>query len=68
MYPKQLLPLLGGDTTMLQDTASRLEGMPGAAEDCLVICNESHRFLVAEQLRAIDQRARIVAIRRQRWR
>jgi mannose-1-phosphate guanylyltransferase/mannose-6-phosphate isomerase len=60
MYPKQLLPLLGGDTTMLQDTASRLEDMPGAAEDCLVICNESHRFLVAEQLRAIDQPARIV--------
>ncbi|MDH3545822.1 MAG: sugar phosphate nucleotidyltransferase, partial [Gammaproteobacteria bacterium] len=60
MYPKQLLPLVTGKSTMLQDTASRLDGLPGRAGDCLVICNEAHRFLVAEQLRAIDQPARIV--------
>ena len=60
MYPKQLLPLVDGKSTMLQDTASRLKGMPGAADECQVICNEAHRFLVAEQLRAINQRARIV--------
>ena len=60
MYPKQLLPLVSGRTTMLQDTASRLNGMPGVAAECMVICNEAHRFLVAEQLRAIDQPAQIV--------
>ena len=60
MYPKQLLPLVGGKTTMLQDTALRLKGAQSIAKECLVICNESHRFLVAEQLMAIDQKAQIV--------
>jgi mannose-1-phosphate guanylyltransferase/mannose-6-phosphate isomerase len=60
MYPKQLLPLVTGSSTMLQDTASRLDGLPSAARDCLVVCNEAHRFLVAEQLREIDIRARIL--------
>ena len=60
MYPKQLLPLVDGKTTMLQDTAARLSGMPHVADTCMVICNEAHRFLVAEQLRAIDQPATIV--------
>lgn len=48
LYPKQFLPLQG-DTTMLQVTISRLAGLADAMP--LVICNENHRFLVAEQLR-----------------
>ena len=49
-YPKQFWPLLGGDArTMLQETASRAVG-PGFAPP-VVVCNEAHRFLVAEQLR-----------------
>jgi mannose-1-phosphate guanylyltransferase/mannose-6-phosphate isomerase len=60
MYPKQLLPLVDGKTTMLQQTAKRLDGMAGIADGCLVIGNESHRFLIAEQLLEIDQAARIV--------
>ena len=52
MYPKQLLPLTG-KLTMLQQTANRLEGMANAAQECIVVCNEAHRFLVAEQLREI---------------
>ena len=51
LYPKQLLPLTG-DRTMLQDTLLRLRNLPGV-EDPIVICNENHRFMVAEQLRAI---------------
>jgi mannose-1-phosphate guanylyltransferase/mannose-6-phosphate isomerase len=51
LYPKQLLPLLG-PRTMLQDTVLRLAGLETAAP--VVVCNEEHRFLVAEQLRAID--------------
>ena len=49
MYPKQLLPLTS-DRTMLQDTAIRLQGIVGASAP-VVVCNESHRFMVAEQLR-----------------
>jgi mannose-1-phosphate guanylyltransferase/mannose-6-phosphate isomerase len=59
MYPKQLLRL-GGERTLLQETALRLDGMPGLSGDCLVVCNEAHRFLVAEQLREIGVSARIV--------
>ncbi len=50
LYPKQLLPLVG-EQTMLQETVVRLVGLKTAAP--LVVCNESHRFLVAEQLRQI---------------
>lgn len=40
---------------MLQETLRRLSGLPDVASP-VVICNEEHRFLVAEQLRAIDVR------------
>ncbi len=52
LYPKQLMPLVDSHT-MLQGTVQRLSGLEGIA-DPIVICNEDHRFLVAEQLRAID--------------
>ncbi len=48
LYPKQFLPLVG-ERTMIQDTALRASGMPGAGAP-IVVCNEAHRFLVAEQL------------------
>lgn len=51
LNPKQFLPLVDDDS-MLQGTLNRLQGMDGLA-DPLVVCNESHRFLVAEQLRQI---------------
>lgn len=50
LYPKQLLPLIGRNT-MLQETALRLAGLNAGAP--IVVCNEAHRFLVAEQLRQI---------------
>jgi len=52
MYPKQLLALTSKQT-MLQDTATRLSGIAGAAAP-IVVCNEAHRFTVAEQLRALN--------------
>jgi mannose-1-phosphate guanylyltransferase/mannose-6-phosphate isomerase len=51
MYPKQLLALTG-KRTMLQDTALRLAGIGGAAPP-IVVCNDAHRFTVAEQIRAL---------------
>ncbi|MDO2948068.1 mannose-1-phosphate guanylyltransferase/mannose-6-phosphate isomerase [Aeromonas simiae] len=53
-YPKQFLRLCG-EHTMLQETLRRLHGLPCAAP--LVICNEEHRFVVAEQLRELGQLA-----------
>ncbi|HUY84839.1 MAG TPA: sugar phosphate nucleotidyltransferase, partial [Steroidobacteraceae bacterium] len=46
-YPKQLLAL-AGKQTMLQDTALRLAAIAGASAP-IVVCNEAHRFTVAEQ-------------------
>src|SRR5437762_5027919 len=51
LYPKQLLALTGTHT-MLQETLLRLEGLP--ASPPIVVCNEAHRFLVAEQLRQLE--------------
>lgn len=53
-YPKQLLPLVG-ELSLLQETASRLNGLTEAAQS-LFICNEEHRFLVAEQLRQLGKK------------
>jgi mannose-1-phosphate guanylyltransferase len=52
LYPKQFLSLVG-DKTLLQETLGRLQGLNIAPP--VLICNESHRFLAAEQLRQIGQ-------------
>jgi len=59
MYPKQLLPL-ASEHTMLQETALRVCGKANIANDVLIVCNDLHRFLVAEQLLEIGVPARIV--------
>jgi mannose-1-phosphate guanylyltransferase/mannose-6-phosphate isomerase len=59
MYPKQLLPLTG-ERTMLQETVLRLTNKDKLADESIVICNDAHRFLVAEQLLAINASSRIV--------
>ena len=54
LYPKQFL-CLKGDLTMLQATVSRLDRV--ACKNPVVICNEEHRFIVAEQLRDMGKLA-----------
>ena len=49
-FPKQLWPLIS-DRTMLQETALRATGKGFA--DPVVVCNQEHRFLIAEQLREV---------------
>lgn len=49
-YPKQFLPLAGEDT-MVQATWKRVAPLATGAP--IVVANEEHRFLVAEQLRQI---------------
>jgi mannose-1-phosphate guanylyltransferase/mannose-6-phosphate isomerase len=59
LYPKQLLPLMG-EQTMLQDTAKRLDGLGASAP--IVVCNDAHRFLVAEQLRLLNRTPRAILL------
>jgi mannose-1-phosphate guanylyltransferase/mannose-6-phosphate isomerase len=51
LYPKQFLPLVG-ERTMIQETALRTVGLQDVAAP-IVVCNEAHRFLVAEQMREL---------------
>ncbi|ESP95114.1 mannose-1-phosphate guanylyltransferase/mannose-6-phosphate isomerase [Pseudoalteromonas luteoviolacea] len=50
-YPKQFLKL-HGENTMLQETISRLNGLEHSP--VMLICNEEHRFIAAEQVRQLD--------------
>ncbi|HHQ6553084.1 TPA: mannose-1-phosphate guanylyltransferase/mannose-6-phosphate isomerase [Serratia fonticola] len=57
-FPKQFLSIDDSGYSLLQQTLQRLSGLDGAEIGApLVICNENHRFLVAEQLREINQLA-----------
>jgi len=49
LHPKQVLQL-AGPGTMIQETLGRLEGLEDLAPP-IVICNDNHRFMIAEQLR-----------------
>jgi mannose-1-phosphate guanylyltransferase/mannose-6-phosphate isomerase len=51
LYPKQLLSLLGQDS-LLQQTVRRVADRQGFAAP-LLVANEEHRFIIAEQLREI---------------
>ena len=56
-HPKQFLSL-HGENTMLQETFNRLEGLD--INSSTTICNEEHRFFVAEQLREINKLGSII--------
>ncbi|OUR71627.1 mannose-1-phosphate guanylyltransferase/mannose-6-phosphate isomerase [Methylophaga sp. 41_12_T18] len=57
--PKQFLNLFG-DNSLFQDTLLRLNGLE-LLESPIIVCNEDHRFMVAEQLQARNvEKAEIV--------
>jgi len=53
LHPKQFISLIN-DTTLFQDTILRL---PKNTLDPVIVCNEEHRFLAAEQLRQINKKS-----------
>jgi mannose-1-phosphate guanylyltransferase len=57
LHPKQFLKLTS-DYSMLQETAKRVKKL--TEQDNIVICNDEHRFLAAEQLREIDQLGKVI--------
>lgn len=59
-YPKPLLPMFGANS-LLQDTATRLDQIGGAGKP-LFVCNEEHRFLVAEQVRKLGKECEAILL------
>lgn len=59
LYPKQLLPLVGTHS-LLQETAKRASGTPFA--EPLIVCNDEHRFIIAEQLRHLGIKPRAMVL------
>lgn len=57
-YPKQFLKLSPDGSTLLQATLLRLKNLDCA--EPIIICNEEHRFLAAEQMREIGVKAKII--------
>jgi len=67
-YPKQFLPLTS-EHTMLQETVRRLDGIDAehprhaiGLMDPIIVCNEAHRFLVAEQLRLLKRQSAAIIL------
>ena len=67
-YPKQLLSFLG-EQSLLQATIQRLSGLnvsnPFASlniADPVLVCNEEHRFLVAEQIRQLEKKSAAIIL------
>jgi len=54
MLPKQFIDFPNMHGSLFQNTLSRLESVPGI-EDPIAVCNNDHRFLVAEQLRQLGK-------------
>lgn len=54
MLPKQFIDFPNLHGSLFQNTLSRLDGLSNISEP-LVVCNADHRFLVAEQLRALEK-------------
>ncbi|MBT3812918.1 MAG: mannose-1-phosphate guanylyltransferase/mannose-6-phosphate isomerase [Gammaproteobacteria bacterium] len=60
IYPKQFLPLVS-ESTMVQETVLRLAGLE-RLQAPIAICNEDHRFMMAEQLREINAQAEVIIL------
>ncbi|MCG8566761.1 MAG: mannose-1-phosphate guanylyltransferase/mannose-6-phosphate isomerase [Desulfobacterales bacterium] len=60
LYPKQLIAMYN-EQTMLQNTVTRLEGVEGI-QSPILICNNVHRFMAAEQMQQIHCKPRDIIL------
>lgn len=59
LYPKQFLPLVS-DKTLFQETLERLQIL--GLQNPIVVCNNDHRFIVAENLQELDIKAQSILL------
>lgn len=50
LYPKQFIPLRN-NRSLFQDTIARVQQLENGIQDPIIVCNDEHRFMAAEQLR-----------------
>ena len=50
LYPKQFIPLRN-NRSLFQDTVSRVQSLKNGIQAPIIVCNDEHRFMAAEQLR-----------------
>ena len=50
LYPKQFIPIRN-NRSLFQDTVARVKDLQQGIQDPIVVCNDEHRFMAAEQLR-----------------
>ena len=61
-FPKQFLPLTSNsDNSLLQLTIQRIKHLNGI-QDPIIICNEEHRFIVAEEMRKISIKPKAILL------
>ncbi len=60
LYPKQLIDL-HSRYTMLQETLLRLDELDNIAAP-IIVCNQEHRFMTAEQLRQIQRQPQAILL------
>jgi mannose-1-phosphate guanylyltransferase / mannose-6-phosphate isomerase len=60
-FPKQLIPVMGGELSLFQMTLVRLSSISGVAPP-IIVCNESHRFMVAAQMHAVNVASSVVIL------
>ncbi|HEY3699672.1 MAG TPA: mannose-1-phosphate guanylyltransferase/mannose-6-phosphate isomerase [Spongiibacteraceae bacterium] len=60
LYPKQFLPLIGQSSLLVQ-TLQRAAAIDGIGAP-IIVCNDEHRFLVAEQLRQSNLKAAAILL------
>lgn len=59
LYPKQFLPI-HSDKTLFQETVSRLKTL--GTDDPIIVCNEEHRFIVAENMQELKLKPRNILL------
>ncbi len=60
LYPKQFMPLVE-KSTLIQSTLQRLKALEDTTAP-IILCNDEHRFIVAEQLREIQVEPAVIAL------
>ncbi|MEP4545480.1 MAG: sugar phosphate nucleotidyltransferase, partial [Saccharospirillum sp.] len=59
LFPKQCLSLTGNEFSLAQNTMLRLQSA-GLDADPIVVCNDEHRFLIAQQMADLGTKAELI--------